>query len=256
MDKRAKIMIVDDENDLRENLKYVFRTKDYEVELAADGVAALKKLETYTPDLIVLDLNMPNMGGIEFYQKICEGQVPKYPVFVLTARANMEQFFRDFNVDGFMSKPFEIPDLIREVGHILDHNAGIAPGAVLQDGGDKKVFLVESDSDIAGKVGAAFLNRGFTVNLARTGTEAIERISRNVPDIACVRMTLPDISGDLVISKLKRMAKTSRVRYILFVSSMGEREIVTDTIQHKCGVDQFVIVSSEDDLVDAVEVRR
>ena len=247
----AKILIIDDEEDLRESLKYVFKMKGYEVELAEDGVQGLKKLETYKPDLIVLDLNMPNMGGIEFYQKICEGDVPKYPVFVLTARANMEQFFKDFNVDGFMAKPFEIPELMDEVSAVINKRLSKAADSTPK-GGYKNVFIVENDPVLSVKVCAAFLVNGFSVNLAKTGTEAIERISKAVPEVACVKMDLPDISGEIVIAKLKRMAKTSHIKYILFASNMGEREVITDVIQHKAGIDKMVIVVSETDLLNAV----
>ncbi len=250
---KAKILIIDDEVDLRENLKYVFKMKGFDVELAEDGVQGLKKLEAYKPDLIVLDLNMPNMGGIEFYQRICDGDVPKYPVFVLTARANMEQFFKDFNVDGFMAKPFEIPELISEVTAILEKKAA-APGEGAQKGsGYRDVFIVENDEAATARIGTAFLMKGFTVNMAKTGAEALERMSRNVPQVACVKMNLADIAGEIVISKLKRMVKTSGVKCVLFASTMGEREVVTDMIQHKFGVDKFVIVNSEKDLVTAVE---
>src|ERR1039458_9621785 len=102
MDQGAKILVIDDEEDLRENLKYVLEKNGYVVKLASDGIKGLEVLESYSPDLIILDLNMPHMGGIEFYQKICVRDLPIYPVFVLTARANMEKFFKDFNVDGFM----------------------------------------------------------------------------------------------------------------------------------------------------------
>ena len=128
----AKLLIIDDEEYLRENLKYVFEKKGYAVALAADGVEGLKALETCTPDLILLDLNMPNMGGVEFFQRICDGDRPKVPVLILTARAamgslykdfKMEQFFRDFNVDGVMSKPFELQVLVDTVAAIIDKNA-------------------------------------------------------------------------------------------------------------------------------------
>src|ERR1039457_4646534 len=123
MAQGSKILVIDDEEDLRENLKYVLQMKGYVVELAEDGVKGLKALENFTPELIILDLNMPNMGGIEFYQKICVRDFPIYPVFVLTARANMEKFFKDFNVDGFMAKPFELTDLIHEINFIINKKA-------------------------------------------------------------------------------------------------------------------------------------
>jgi DNA-binding response OmpR family regulator len=248
----AKILIIDDEADLRENLKYVFEMKGYTVELAEDGLQGLEKLLTFHPDLIVLDLNMPNMGGIEFYQKICEGDIPKYPVFVLTARANMEQFFKEFNVDGFMAKPFEIPDLIKEAEAVLDKHSAKTSSSAREELHCRNIFIVENDVSFAAELGGALLMKGYTVNLANTGADGIERISRNVPDVACVKMNLTDISGEMVIAKLKRMAKTSYVKYILYAYGMGEREIVTDIIQHKAGIDKFVIAQTSKDLVEAV----
>ncbi len=253
MEKKAKILIIDDEMDLRENLKYVFQMKGYAVEVAEDGVQGLKKLETCTPDLIILDLNMPNMGGIEFYQHICERDVPKYPVFVLTARANMEQFFKDFNVDGFMAKPFEIPELLNEVMAIIEKKNAQVQHNLQKTVSYKKIFIVENDEIFSAKLGMAFLSKGFTVNLAKSGTEAIERMSSAVPEVACIKMNLTDIPGDMVISKLKRMVKTSEIRFILFTYGMAEREIVADIIQHKLGVDKFIVANSEKDLIDAVE---
>jgi len=71
---------------------------------------------------------MPKLGGLGFYQKICYGQdQPKYPVLVLTARANMEKLFKELNVDGFMAKPFEIKELIGEVSCIVNKKSAKSP---------------------------------------------------------------------------------------------------------------------------------
>lgn len=249
MAQGSKILVIDDEEDLRENLKYVLQMKGYVVELAEDGVQGLKALEKFTPDLIILDLNMPNMGGIEFYQRICVRDLPTYPVFVLTARANMEKFFKDFNVDGFMAKPFEISELLREVGIVIDKKSAKSWAST---SGPRKIFIVEGNQDFSSKLGGAFLNNGFTVNLAKSGAEAIERISKDVPDAVCVNMNLSDIPGEIVIQKLKRLAKTSGVRSILYVYNVGENEAITNKIQNKEGIDKFVQVNSEKALIDAV----
>ena len=174
--------------------------KGYEVELAQDGVQGLKVLENFSPQLIILDLNMPNMGGIEFYQKICVGDSPIYPVFVLTARANMEKFFKDFNVDGFMAKPFEITELINEISYIINKKSAKSSP---ENSAPRKIFIVENDDGFSAKIGMALLNKGFTVNLAKTGAAAIERISKDVPDIVRVNMNLSDIAGEIVIQKKK-----------------------------------------------------
>jgi DNA-binding response OmpR family regulator len=248
----AKILVIDDEEDLRENLKYILEMKGHEVRLAGDGVQGLKMLETYSPDLIILDLNMPNMGGIEFYQRICDKDMPRYPVFVLTARANMEKFFKDFNVDGFMAKPFEIPDLLNEIGIVIEKRKGLAKEKAASRQEVKKVFIVENDEAFSAKIGSALLRQGLTVNLARTGAEGLERMSRDVPDVACIKLSPGDMTGELVILKLKRLAKTSGVKCILYAYAVAEQEIITGKIKQKAGIDEFVIVETEKDLVDAI----
>ncbi len=245
----SKILVIDDEEDLRENLKYVLEMKGFVVQLAEDGVKGLKVLETFTPDLIILDLNMPNMGGIEFYQKICEGELPKYPVFVLTARVNMEKFFKDFNVNGFMSKPFEINELLEEISYIINKSSVKSSTENLIS---TKVFIVENDERVSAKISVALLDQGFTVNLAHRGTEAIERITKSAPDVVCVNMNLPDIAGEIVIQKLKHMAKTSGIRSLLYAYSVGLDEEITTKIKSKEGIDKFVEVKTEKDLIDGI----
>jgi len=120
MSQGSKILVIDDEEDLRENLKYILQSKGYVVELAQDGIQGLEVLNDVSPDLIILDLNMPNMDGMEFYQRICVQNIPRYPVFVLTARSNMEKFFKDSYVEGFMVKPFDIKDLMTEINYIFN----------------------------------------------------------------------------------------------------------------------------------------
>lgn len=115
------ILLVDDDIDLQQLTKITLKTRGYIVETANNGLEALSKLETIKPALIILDMNMPKLGGLGFYQKICnsEGR-PLYPVLVLTARANLEQLLVQMNIDGFMSKPFEIDALIRQVDTIIE----------------------------------------------------------------------------------------------------------------------------------------
>jgi len=250
MGQGPKILVIDDEEDLRENLKYVLQMKGYVVELANDGVQGLKVLESFKPELIILDLNMPNMGGIEFYQKICVGDFPIYPVFVLTARANMEKFFKDFNVDGFMAKPFDITELIGEISFIINKKSVKSSSEILAP---KKIFIVDNDELFSSKMGMALLNKGFTVNLAKSGASAIERISKDVPDLVCVNLNLPDIPGEIIIQKLKRMAKTSGIKSLLYVYKLGFDEKITNKIQHKEGIDRLIEVDSEHDLIEVVD---
>ena len=93
MGNSRTVLLIDDEVDLQQLVKITLKTKGYTIETANNGLEGLAKLENLKPDLIILDMNMPKMGGLEFYQKICAGgSHPKYPVLVLTARARIGGF--------------------------------------------------------------------------------------------------------------------------------------------------------------------
>ena len=118
------ILLIDDDIDLQQLTKITLKVRGYIVETANNGLEALSKLETIKPDLIILDMNMPKLGGLGFYQKICNGRdSPLYPVLVLTARTNLEQLLVQMNVDGFIAKPFEIDELVRQVDAIIEKRA-------------------------------------------------------------------------------------------------------------------------------------
>ena len=120
MDTNKRILIIDDEVDLIQLIGFQFKSKGFEVQTADDGLEALQKVHEFRPDLIILDVNMPRMGGLEFYSKICgtNGR-PLYPVLVLTARANIQGPFKDLEIDGFITKPFDIEHLVHEAELII-----------------------------------------------------------------------------------------------------------------------------------------
>lgn len=248
------ILVIDDEANLQQLMKVSLNSNDYHVETANNGIEGLAKLETLTPDLIILDMNMPRMGGVEFYEILCDGNThPKYPVLVLTARANMEKLFKEVNIDGFMPKPFEIPELLREVERIIQKNSG--SGFKITSSGSReprKICIVEKDPETLNKIGSLFLAADYMVIPSQNGMEGIERITQAVPDIALVQLGLADISGDLVILRLKLMDKTKEVKYILYTEKNAEKASVTKRIGEKEGIDCFIESTNPQDLLKAV----
>lgn len=257
MADQKTILLVDDEIDLQQLVKLVLKSKGYDVQTANNGREALEKLETLQPDLIILDINMPVMGGVEFYQRICDAwSQPKYPVLVLTARANMEELFRLLDVDGFMAKPFETEDLLAEVEMIIKKKTGGAtPEKVHNKNEPIKVCVVENDQQAAQKIGAAFLDAGYTVTLIHSGAEAMERVCAMPPDAALIKFGLTDIPGDNVILKLKKMARTQNVKFILYTEDSEdspEKAIIAEQMSQKEGVERFVKYQKAEDLILAV----
>ncbi len=120
MSGQKTILLIDDEADLVLMMHDILTKRGYRVLTAHNGEEGLKKIKHDEPHLIILDMNMPKMGGIAFYEAIsAQDGKSRYPVLVLTARSNLEQLFRSFEIDGFIRKPFEIQDLLEEVKTIL-----------------------------------------------------------------------------------------------------------------------------------------
>ena len=116
------ILVVDDEKAICELVKALLEPEGFKIFMTHNGEDGLKLLQSMIPDLIILDMNMPKMSGIEFYSKIAKPNdaTPLIPVLVLTGRGNMKSMFEGFHVGGFLSKPFNASELIEMVKKIVN----------------------------------------------------------------------------------------------------------------------------------------
>ncbi|MBF0386455.1 MAG: response regulator [Candidatus Omnitrophica bacterium] len=251
MQKKSLVMIVDDEKDLVDMIAYQFKARGYETTTAANGLEALEQLTVVKPDLMVLDLNMPKMGGIDLYQKICgpDGKTP-FPILVLTARANMEQLFRDLEVDGFMAKPFDIETLIHEAEIIINKHHQVQETG---KNGLRSVYVIDNDPASRNAIALSLLNAGYKVACAANGTLGLELIAVDTPTLALVRLGLADISGDLVALKSLRMAKTAGVKFLLYdKKDFRHIQAVRQRIGDKSGIAGLVEFDQPEDIVETV----
>jgi CheY-like chemotaxis protein len=164
----------------------------------------------------------------------------------------MAKLFQDFIIDGFKTKPFEIDELLDEVDTIINKKFGVVK-KIKKSGIERaaKVCIVENDQEELKRIGAAFLNAGYVVSSSPSGTEAIEYIYESLPDVALINLSLPDISGDIVIVQLKRMARSQNVKFILYSQHQAEKTVIIDRISTKPGIDCFVQYNNLQQLVVA-----
>ena len=110
------ILAVDDDLVNIRILQTRLKKQGYEVAVALDGQGALHKLETITPDLIILDVQMPNMNGYTFLLEL--RKIKKFdsvPVIVLTAHNEMEPIFKFNGVKGYIVKPIDFDVLFKKM---------------------------------------------------------------------------------------------------------------------------------------------
>ena len=115
------VLVVDDDPSIRLMLKEVLRDEGYTVSVAANGREALAQLEHDRPDLILLDLMMPEMDGRQFCREIAPRQQSpeeRVPVMVLTADRASREEVRSLGVDGYVTKPFDLDKLLDEVARL------------------------------------------------------------------------------------------------------------------------------------------
>jgi two-component system alkaline phosphatase synthesis response regulator PhoP len=116
------ILIVDDEEDILDLLQYNLRRAGFETRLARDGVEALEAAEAGPPDLVILDVMMPRMDGIEACRRLRQSaRLRHVPIMMLTARSEEETHVRglDVGADIYLTKPISIPVLLSQAKALL-----------------------------------------------------------------------------------------------------------------------------------------
>jgi DNA-binding response OmpR family regulator len=113
-----RILVVDDEENIRELYRDELAEEGYRVELAENGIQALAKFESFRPDLVLLDVMMPGMDGIEVLRRIREKN-PSIPVLLLTAFGEFKQDFNTWASDAYIVKSADVSELKQTVRQLL-----------------------------------------------------------------------------------------------------------------------------------------
>lgn len=113
-----KILVVDDEESIRELYRAELAEEGYEVDLAGDGLQALRRLDAFRPDLVTLDVKMPGIDGIETLRRIRERH-PTVPVILVTAFGEFRQDFNTWASDAYIVKSHDTTELKLTVRRIL-----------------------------------------------------------------------------------------------------------------------------------------
>ena len=116
-----RILIADDDALVRGSLAAVLESEGFAVDEAQNGIETVTRAIKYTPDLVLLDLNMPHWDGWTAFSKL-DRVIPLLPVIVITARPNQYQKAVQLGVDAFMEKPLNIPILLRAIKRLISED--------------------------------------------------------------------------------------------------------------------------------------
>jgi two-component system KDP operon response regulator KdpE len=221
----TRVLVVDDEPGLRRALAINLRARNYAVDVAASGSEALEAAGRNPPEVVVLDLGLPDMDGVEVIEGLRGWS--RAPIIVLSARGTQQDkvVALDAGADDYVTKPFGMDELLARLRASLRRTPAPENTPVVQAGG----FTI----DLAEK--HAYRKDGETVRLTPTEWHLVEVLIRNEGKLVSQRQLLQEVWGPsyeteahylrVFIAQLRRKLEPdpARPRHLLTEPGMGYR---------------------------------
>jgi two-component system KDP operon response regulator KdpE len=168
--KKGKVLVVDDEEAIRKAVSRALSSRGFLVEVAAGGEEALGAVRTFDPDLVVLDLNLPELDGLEVCRQLRAWNA--VPILVLSVREDEADKVAalDLGADDYLTKPFGVDELMARVRALLRRGGGQGtPGPFRFSDGDLEIDLANH----------TVTRNGGEVRLTRTEWSLVEALAQH-----------------------------------------------------------------------------
>ncbi|TVM32603.1 hypothetical protein DQK91_15135 [Oceanidesulfovibrio marinus] len=176
--ERPTVLVVDDDDSIREYLSQLLQDKGYEVDTAVDGMDALKHVSAKLPDLIVLDIMMPVMDGMETARQLKSNpETSAIPIIILTIEGDPEEGFR-LGVDRFFTKPLVRKEFLADLAMLTRKD------------GSKTVLIVETTPARASALSEVIAQHGYDVHEAYSAEDAVMKAETLQPGVVVANANL------------------------------------------------------------------
>ncbi len=214
-----KILVVDDEPEIREIIRFYLEEDGYEVLEAECGKDAIKLAKDLLPDLITLDIMMPEMDGFQVGRVLKDDPRTKsIPIIILSVLEDRHDY--RLGIAGYISKPFNKEELLRSVRALL--------GRVKKEGEANIILVVDDEPDIVDIIKFYLEEKGCRVTGAYDGLEAMVKVREVKPSLIILDIKMPGIDGYEVIRRLKRDENFNSIPIIVLTGikiSKKDREL-------------------------------
>jgi DNA-binding NtrC family response regulator len=182
MSEKLRILIVDDNEEFCQNITDILELEGYEVTSAHDGFQGLELVKENGFDLILMDVKMPVMNGVETYKRIKE-IAPAIPVIMVTAFA-VEDLLREALAQGAygsLKKPIDFEQLLEHIKQATDQGA--------------MILVADDDENLCTNIQEVLSAKGYRVSVAYDGKTAVDLAVKNDFDIMLLDIKMPVLNG-------------------------------------------------------------
>ncbi len=212
------IFVIDDEIEILELLKDRLLASDYQVFTFLDSEEAMKSLKTLTPHLIVLDMMMPKLDGIEFLKALHQNSLD-IPVIMLSAKTQATCILdaKSLGAQDYLFKPFEATELLNSIQRILHNNTVHQQERkeIMTQNKKPKILIVDDAQDMLNLMESRLVSEGFEVIKCSDGVTGFELLVKDPPDLILLDIKMPKMDGYTFIKQMHRDEELLKIPVIL-----------------------------------------
>ena len=209
---RNKILTVDDSKTVRIIVRKAFKSYDCEILEASNGVEGLAVAAKEMPDLILLDITMPVMDGVEMLTRLkADPQLKGIPVMMLTAEGGKDNVLKiaKIGIRVYIVKPFKEELLLEKAGRIIELKPlSDAPSKVRSIFDAANILVVEDKPAIVQQIQAGLKHTPWAVHGVSTQGEAMDSWTKTPPDLIMISLSLPEDAAFTLFRLIRSNVKT------------------------------------------------
>lgn len=216
--KQKLLVLVDDSDLVHRHTRGVLEKAGYQVRSAMDGLEALRMIRSKRPDLVITDIEMPEMDGYDLCREMkTDPQLGSIPVIICSALGETADLEKGFNVgaDDYLVKPAIHEELLSRIRNIF---AGI------EMSGRERILVVEDSPPVRHLVADALSRQGFEVLTAADGMQGFEAAKEVLPDLLITDYDMPLLTGFELVHALKRNPRTRDIPVMMLTARDTKRD--------------------------------
>jgi len=217
------VLVVEDNARESDLLKRYLEDAGYAVMQAGNGVVALDMLAARKPDLITLDLMMPDMDGFEFLNEKANFQeYLDIPVLIVSGVDDASSGL-SLGANAIVRKPTRKRAFLAVVNSLItSRSAGAKPTVLIVDDDPKAIKIISSYFDAG----------SYKITSANGGDEALKAVHQTIPDLMILDLMMPDVNGFEVISQLKKDKETRQIPIVVMTAKILTKDERRSLMRH------------------------